>query len=255
MKKRFIEKFNTGKYKIGSFDSYQDETLELIKQNNNLDDVKSNELIKTFPNSYRAAIIDANDNYLGYITLYNINAIESIASIRFEINKVLSKEDINSIKKTYIEWVKNALNLTNIEEEINITPSKKEITQNKLEFNTNIIIPNNLLIPGIDKETISYFNNQYNIPKLYMPFTIKSNNRVIGIIGLTNIIYSNKRANLNIFIDKNIENNIAAELATLLINDYIDYIHKCNIHNVMISISGSESNKLDMISKTFHHPI
>ena len=144
MKKRFIEKFNTGKYKIGSFDSYQEETLELIKQNNNLDDVKSNELIKTFPNSYRAAIIDANDNYLGYITLYNINAIESIASIRFEINKVLSKEDINSIKKTYIEWVKNALNLTNIEEEINITPSKKEITQNKLEFNTNIIIPNNL---------------------------------------------------------------------------------------------------------------
>ena len=85
MKKRFIEKFNTGKYKIGSFDSYQEETLELIKQNNNLDDVKSNELIKTFPNSYRAAIIDANDNYLGYITLYNINAIESIASIRFEI--------------------------------------------------------------------------------------------------------------------------------------------------------------------------
>lgn len=33
MQKRFIEKFNTGKYKIGSFDSYQDETLELIKQN------------------------------------------------------------------------------------------------------------------------------------------------------------------------------------------------------------------------------
>lgn len=250
MKKRFIEKFNTGKYKIGSFDSYQDETLELIKQNNSLDDIKSNELIKTFPNSYRAAIIDENNNYLGYISLYNINALESITSIRLEINRDISQEDINNIKSTYIKWVRNALNLINIEEEINITPSKKEITQKKFELKTNIIIPNNLLIPGIDKETISYFNNQYNIPKLYMPFTIKSNNKVIGIIGLTNIIYSNKRANLNIFIDKNIENNIATELATLLINDYIDYIHKCNIHNIMISISGSESNKLDIISKT-----
>lgn len=83
-----------------------------------------------------------------------------------------------------------------------------------------------------------------------MPFTIKSNNKVIGIIGLSNIIYSNKRASLNIFIDKNIESNVATELATLLINDYIDYVHNCNIHNIMISISGSENNKLDMISKT-----
>ena len=103
MKKRFIEKFNTGKYKIGSFDSYQDETLELIKLNISLDDIKSNELIKTFSNSYRAAIIYENNNYLGYISLYNINALESITSIRLEINKDISQEDINNITINYFQ--------------------------------------------------------------------------------------------------------------------------------------------------------
>lgn len=250
MKIRFIEKLTAGKYKIGSFDSYQEETTKLIGENNNLETEKVNELMKSFPTTYRAAIVDENNEYIGYITLYNIDARNNTTSIRIELNKDISKEDKIVIKNTYINWVKSALNLTNIEEDTYITPKRHEVTQKKYESNPNIIIPNNLLEPGITDETIDYFNNQYNIPRLQIPFTIKSNNRVIGIIGLSNVIYSNKRANLNIFLDKNIDEEIAKELSTCLINDYIDYVHRCNIHNIMIAVSGSEKNKLELINNT-----
>lgn len=83
-----------------------------------------------------------------------------------------------------------------------------------------------------------------------MPFTIKSSDRVIGIIGLSNLIWANKRANLNIFLDKSLGSDISRELSGYIIDEYINYVHNSNIHNITLSVNGSNKNMLDIVDKT-----
>ena len=84
------------------------------------------------------------------------------------------------------------------------TKNKAKIEKKEIVPSSNIIIANELLIPGISEEDLERFSQDYSIPRLQFPFTIKNNDRVIGIIGLSNLIWSNKRANLNIFLDKSL---------------------------------------------------
>lgn len=41
------------------------------------------------PTSYRASIMNKNNEYIGYIGIYDIDYKNSVASIRFEVNKKL----------------------------------------------------------------------------------------------------------------------------------------------------------------------
>jgi RimJ/RimL family protein N-acetyltransferase len=105
-------------------------------------------------------------------------------------------------------------------------------------------------VPGITEEDLERYSKDYSIPRLQMPFSVKSNDRTIGIIGLSNLIWSNKRANLNIFLDKELGDDIVKQLSSHIIDDYINYVHSSNVHNITLSIKGSDNNMLDLINNT-----
>ena len=83
-----------------------------------------------------------------------------------------------------------------------------------------------------------------------MSFTIKYNNKAIGIIGLNNLLWSNRRANLNIFLDKNLSDVITHKFIGYLIDEYINYVHKLNVHNITLSVNASNKKLLDILNYT-----
>ena len=250
MNENFVAKLQTDKYLIGSFDAYIDLSKNLIKNNSNISDEEVDTILKVMPTTYRASIVNKNGDYIGYIGLYNVNAQNNISSIRFEVNKDLKEEDKNEILNEFKKFLSESLNISNIEELVYVIPEKTEIEKNEVVPSSNIIIPSKFLVPGVSEEDLGKFSKDYTIPKLQLPFTIKSNDRTIGIVGLSNLIWSNKRANLNIFLDKKLGDDIVNEFSGYIIDDYINYVHNSNIHNVTLSVNGSNKNMLDILNNT-----
>lgn len=250
MNENFITKLETNKYLIGSFDVYIETTKQLIKDNSSITDEEVETILKGMPTTYRAAITSKDGEYLGYIGLYNVDAKNNASSIRFEVNKDLDENDKTEILSEFSKYLSDSLNITEIQEMIYTTKSQTEIEKKEIVPSSNIIIANQLLIPGVSEADLERFSQDYSIPRLQFPFTIKNNDRVIGIIGLSNLIWSNKRANLNIFLDKSLGSDISNELSGYIIDDYINYVHGSNVHNITLSVNGSNKDMLDLLSRT-----
>lgn len=250
MNENFIAKLQTNNYLIGSFDAYIELSKELIKNNSVISDEEVETILKSMPITYRAAITNKNGDYIGYIGLYNVDAKNNTSSIRFEVNNDLSKDDKNEILNEFKKYLSDSLNITEIEELIYTTNKQAEVEKKEIVPSSNIIISNQLLIPGISEEDLEKFSQDYTIPKLQLPFTIKNNDRTIGIIGLSSLIWSNKRANLNIFLDKGLGDDISNELSGYIIDDYINYVHDSNVHNITLSVNGSNKNMLEILNNT-----
>lgn len=250
MNENFIAKLQTNNYLIGSFDAYIELSRELIKNNSNISDEKVETILKSMPTTYRAAITNKNDDYIGYIGLYNVDAKNDTSSIRFEVNSDLSKEDKNEILNEFKKYLSDSLNITEIEELIYTTNKQTEVEKKQIVPSSNIIITNEFLMPGISEKDLEKFSQDYIIPKLQLPFTIKNNDRTIGIVGLSSLIWANKRANLNIFLDKGLGDNISSELSGYIIDDYINYVHSSNVHNITLSVNGSNKNMLEILHNT-----
>lgn len=250
MNDNFITKLETNKYLIGSFDAYIETTKQLIKNNSNITDEEVETILKGMPTTYRAAIISKDGKYLGYIGLYNVDAKNNVASIRFEVNNDLNENDKVEILNEFNKYLQDSLNITEIQEIVYTTKSQTEIEKKEIVPSSNIKIANQLLIPGVSEKDLERFSQDYSIPRLQFPFTIKNNDRVIGIIGLSNLIWSNKRANLNIFLDKSLGSDISNELSGYIIDDYINYVHNSNVHNITLSVNGSNKEMLDLLNRT-----
>ena len=119
-----------------------------------------------------------------------------------------------------------------------------------MDANKKIVISNKCLISGGSEKILDKMSNYYSIPKLEFEFTININDKSIGVIGLNNILWVNERANLNIFLDKEIDCNIVLNKLPNIINDYIEYVHKLNIYNVMFTVNGSNKIMIDLIKRT-----
>ena len=250
MNENFIAKLQTNNYLIGSFDAYIELSKELIKSNSGISDEEVETILKSMPTTYRAAITNKNGDYIGYIGLYNVDAKNNTSSIRFEVNNDLSKDDKNEILNEFKKYLSDSLNITEIEELMYTTNKQTEVEKKEIVPSSNIIISNELLIPGISEQDLEKFSQDYTIPKLQLPFTIKNNDRTIGIIGLSSLIWSNKRANLNIFLDKGLGDDISNELSGYIIDDYINYVHNSKVHNITLSVNGSNKNMLEILSNT-----
>jgi len=246
----FIAKFELEKYLIGSFDVYQDLARELIEKNYGLSVEEADKIMADMPTSYRASIIDKDGNYVGFIGMFDVDGQNQSASIRFEIVDKLAKEDLNSIIGEYKKWMNESLNIQEIEKLIYCSKGQMDIENNTVYSKDEIIIPSKLLVPGIDVETFLKFSEDYNIPRMQMPFTIKSADKVIGIIGLSNLIWSNRRASLSIFLEKELGIDIVTELSGYIIDEYLNYVHACNVHNVSISVDNSNSDLVNIINNT-----
>ena len=250
MKIDFVEKLTAGNYKIGSFDSFIDNTYELIAHNNNLTLKQTKKLIDSFPSFFRASIIDKEGNYLGYIALYDCDSSINTTSLRVELNKNIPLADRIIIIESYKSWIRSSLNFKKIENEIFITPNYREEKSSFIGTKPNIIMRNNMLVPGIEYKTYDYYDFYYSLPDLKLPFTIKSKDKVLGIIGLCNVNYHNRRANLCIYFDKKIGDDIMNFLTSSVIDDYIDYVHNSNIHNITLCIPGNDKSKLEIANNS-----
>ena len=251
MEKNFIPKLETEKYLIGSFDAYLDTTKQLIKNNQNLTDEEVDALLKGMPTNYRAAIVDRNGEYVGYIGLYAVDAKNDMASLRFETNKELHAHDREEILEEFYSYIVDSLNITDIPELVYVSNEGKKAEKSKIIPSSNVVMANDILVPGVSEEDLAKFKEQgYTIPTLQFPFTIKANDRTIGIIGLSSLIWSNKRANLNIFLDKELGDDVAKELSSMLIDDYINYVHASKVHNITLSVNASNKPMLDVLNGT-----
>lgn len=250
MNENFIEKLQTEHFLIGSFDAFLDTTKELIKDNSNLINDEVEAILKSMPTTYRAAITNKQGKYVGYIGLYNVDFKNSVSSLRLEVKEDLTEDEKNEILTEFKKYLYDSINITGIDELLYKTKNTQDIEKREIKISSNIVIPSKLLVPGISSQTLEKFSEDYVIPKLQMPFTIKNNDRVIGIIGLSNLSYPNKRANLNIFFDKTLGSDITNELSSYIIDDYIDYVHKSNIHNVTMSVNASNQSMLDILNDT-----
>ena len=124
-------------------------------------------------------------------------------------------------------------------------PDKKEIIENKIE-QPNVILSSDYLVSNVDNNTFNYFSFYYKIPNLVILCTIKYKNQLLGIIDLYNFSSHNRRANLCVYLDKSISDDIINSIICLAIDDYLDYIHHYNINNVIISVSGENHKKLQL---------
>ena len=248
MNENFITKLETDNYLIGSFDAYLDSSKELIKTNSNISDEEADNILKSMPTTYRAAIITKDGEYVGYIGLYNVDAKNGISSIRFEVNKNLENKD--EILDEYKKYLFDSLNITEVEEVIYKTNVETEVEKKEVVPSSNIVVTNKFLTPGVSEEDLEKFREYYSIPKLQLPFTIKVQDRTIGIIGLSSLIWSNRRANLNIFLDKALGSDICHELSGYIIDDYINYVHDSKVHNITLSVNASNEDMLNILNDT-----
>ena len=249
MKLNFLKKFTTEKYKLGSFDLFFDSAMEMIMNNNNISKRDSYRVLENINKDFRAAIVDDNNAFLGYIGLYDIDNLNGIVSIRLELKCNIPSCDRDKILNIYKLWVESTLNYKNIKQILCIMPDKKEIIENKIE-QPNVILSSDYLVSNVDNNTFNYFSFYYKIPNLVIPCTIKYKNQLLGIIGLYNFSSHNRRANLCVYLDKSISDDIINSIICLAIDDYLDYIHHYNINNVIISVSGENHKKLQLINNT-----
>ncbi len=249
MKENFICKLCTENFKIGSFDAYYNISRELIQKNSGYSLEEAEELLKKFPTSYRATILDKDDNYIGYISTYDNDAIMSTYSLRLETNKILSEEEREEITSTYKKWCYESLNFEHLEDEVCIS-KEKIVKQNERYIRPSIVVPKKYLRPGIDSETLNYMKEFYNIPNLQFPFTIVDDGRVIGIIGVSNLVPSTRRAALRIYFNKDIESVLSYEIGKTVIDDYVKYLHDLKINSVATEVSLLDEKKIEMFDET-----
>lgn len=249
MRDNFICKLETLNFKIGSFDVYLDMSKELIKKNGGYSDEKAEELLKEFPTSYCASILDKDGNYVGYITIYNGDVISSTYSLRMETNRNLSLDERNEISDEYKKWCTESLNFQNLEDEVYI--SDEVITkQNERVVKPSIVVPKKYLKPGISEDVLNRMKEFYTVPNLQFPFTIVDNGMVMGIIGVTNLIPSTRRAQLRLFFNKDIESALSYELGKVVIDDYLKYLHDIKFNNVTTAVSSLDLKRIEMFDET-----
>ena len=250
MNDNYISKLETDNFYIGSFDAYFDLSKALIMKNTDVSEEEADDILKSMPTTSRAAIVDKSGKYIGYIGLFDVDQKNGVASIRFEVNKDLSFEDRVEILTEYTKYIDETLNINDTKEFMYISDESTEYEKNDVFTENNIIISSKFLEPGVSAETLERYSQDYSIPRLQMPFTIKSGGRVIGIIGLSNVLWANKRANLNIFLDKELGSDIINELSGDIIDEYINFVHSSNIHNLTFSVNGSNEDMLKIIDST-----
>lgn len=101
---------------------------------------------------------------------------------------------------------------------------------------------------GITDTDLKLFEDtfKYNIPKLSFPYSIKYGTETIAILG-TNASWVNRRADLNIYLNKEIDGRFLKEFIPLVINKYIDYLHEKNLYSVSTSVAASDKLLLNIL--------
>lgn len=225
---KFIKKLETENYKIGSFDAYIEDASELIKNKYNKSYEEVNAFLKEMPTTYRASILNRDGDYLGFVGIKNVDMKSEKADIVFEVSDELEVNK-TEILDEYKKYLSECIGLRKIDR--------------KIKKGKSNIIKAKYIKPGIDEKTLVKFKEMYpDMPNLGLPVTLSMNGIDFGVVGLSNIIRTNRRADLRIYLDKAI-GNYDSEFISDLINQYLSYAHNDNIWNINFEI-GADQRKL-----------
>ena len=225
---KFIKKLETENYEIGSFDAYIDNASSLIKNKYNISDEEVSAFLKEMPTTYRASILNKKGEYLGFVGIKNVDMKNEKADIVFEVSEEF---DVNKseILEEYKMYLTDCIGLRKIDRKIKNEKSN--------------IIKAKYIKPGIEEKTLAKFKEMYpDMPNLSLPVTLSMNGIDFGVVGLSNMIRTNRRADLRIYIDKAIE-SYDSEFISELINQYLSYAHNDNIWNINYEV-GADERKL-----------
>ena len=239
----FIPKLYTDNFMIGSFDVYLDKSKGLIEKNKNLEG-----LLDRMPTSLRASIVSKEDNsYLGFISVLNMNNENGYTSLVLVLENTLEELKTNEIVDKYKEFLLNDLGITDIKDYL-LVNGNTTVEENHDVISVDILLSDDNLRDGIDeREKAKLIEEGYNIPNLQIPCTIMGDNECVGLIGLTNLIWSNRRANLQVFVDKEKDESYIRDVIPGVIDEYLNYVHNRNLYNVSMSVSGSDTNMMNVI--------
>lgn len=240
----FVPKLYTDNFMIGSFDVYLDKSKELIDKN----PAVLEGLLDKMPTALRASVVRKdNRSYLGFISAINMNNENSYTSLVLVLENGLETEKTDEIVNSYRDFLYNDLGITDIKDYLLI--NGKAVTEECNDvLSVEILLSDDNLRDGIDeKEKAKLIEEGYNIPNLQIPCTIVDDGESIGLIGLTNLIWSNRRANLQVFIDKEKDEDYISEAVPKIVDEYLNYVHNKNLYNISMSVSGSDINMMNAI--------
>ena len=230
---KFIKKLETDNYKIGSFDAFIDKSSELIANKYKMNEEEVSEYLKLMPTTYRASVLDKEGNFVGFVGIKNVDLKNEIADIVCEFNDDISLSDKEEILNEYKKYLFESINI------------KKYNKKNKKSKER--VLKTKYITPGIDEETLAIYTQMYpDMPKLTLPVTLSMNGIVFGVIGLSNLIRSNRRADLKIYLNKDL-GDFDAEFLSVLIDEYLSFVHKDNIWSVNFEIGADQRNIIDAV--------
>lgn len=90
---------------------------------------------------------------------------------------------------------------------------------------------------------------QYNIPNLSFPYIVKLGTETIAILG-ANTSWVNRRADLSIFLNKEIDISFIYYFMPIIVNKYLEYLHENNLYSVSSSVSASDKLLLNVLLKS-----
>ena len=303
----FITNFETpGGYKIGSFDSYGDDSSYLIAKailNSFINYFQYGSNCETFSESqeflnsikdhnydaddffkeakaetivvldsmdydYRGSIVDKDNNYIGFISLYGVKPFSQSAGIRIGLYKPLDDKDLCDIIRVFSSWAKDSINIQKIRKVQFVTPdsintysssklsddivsglvgSIAQLDANEKDVRNSyptIITPSKtLIVPVKLPDKLNSLADLFLIDdprEICLPHTICVNDKDIALLGLKNVTSYNRRADLELWsLPEFSPKTIAAG-----INEYTRFVQKRGLFNIECDVANSEEDKL-----------
>ena len=230
----FIKKLETDNFEIGSFDVYLEKSSELMNKNKDIG-YDSEKLLSMLPTTYRASIVSKKDrSYIGFIGVFDVDSRNDATSIIFETNKRLSDEDLEEIISEYKEFLDKTLNLRNIKDLIVINDDRSMIEHQELVTKEATVNSKHLESGVSEEDKEKYKEMGYSVPNLQMAY-------------ITNLLWSNKRANLQVFFDKEVSDDFIEDFGSYVINEYLELLHENSLYSISSSISGSDKKMINTI--------
>jgi len=251
----FIPKGGYGTTSFGSYMPYEEEALKMLKRRYKLvrdkkqgiDEAKEQaDKLKGALASYRAAVVDENGKFVGFLGAYNVNALQGTASIVCELKN--KRYNIKKVLAAYKSYLSSSIGIKTIEDEtdsiLDVKP-QPEATEHVIKNSSNLTMKP--LSPDKKEELRGTF--KYPKSGLSHPYAIVGKRgKVRAVIGLTALQGSNKRADLNIYFDPKSKHDTLKMLNSDVFSKYVEFVHGLGVHNVRYTTGVSNKATWSMVS-------
>ena len=104
---------------------------------------------------------------------------------------------------------------------------------------------------GINPEDKEQFEKYgYNIRNLSNEYSIKIGSETCALIGISNLLWSNRRAELFLYLSKDLEFDVLKYIIPVALDKYLSFICDSGIENIVLNVSSKDAFMLYLLSNT-----